>query len=361
MSENLFSNIIDWLSHDMVSISKFFLIWLVFSLLGWSINKYWVLTRKDTLLKEHINFKFVLTEVIAAKLWLLGFIVGLFWVRPLLEITDKYDLLFGKANGFLLAVWCGVFMVQVIARGSNLLFSKDSHLQGMSIIKALLIVLVSGLITITYLSFVGIDITPALAALGVGGLAVALALQDTLGNLFAGIQIILSRKFKPHSYVMIPSLSLEGTVRDITLRYTTLENLRNELVIVPNSVFSQASVVNISMPKKEFTFIVKFSVVYSSNLKKVEKITTEVIKNIMQNTKGGSQNFPGAALTWEFGDSGIEFLSVLKGKNYAQHRGGIKSAFIKELHERFDLEGIEFAFPTRTLYLKKNEPESDVI
>jgi small-conductance mechanosensitive channel len=98
------------------------------------------------------------------------------------------------------------------------------------------------------LQAMGISITPIITALGIGGLAVALALQDTLSNLFAGIQITLTRNIKPGDYLSLSS-GEEGTVRDITWRNTMLLTQSNNLVIIPNSKLSSTIVTNYSLPE----------------------------------------------------------------------------------------------------------------
>jgi small-conductance mechanosensitive channel len=94
----------------------------------------------------------------------------------------------------------------------------------------------------------GISITPMLTALGVGGLAVALALQETLSNLFAGIHIIASRKLRPGDYIKIESGD-EGHVTDITWRNTTIRAFANNMIVVPNAKLSSSVVTNFYMPE----------------------------------------------------------------------------------------------------------------
>ncbi|HWF43560.1 MAG TPA: mechanosensitive ion channel domain-containing protein [Candidatus Kapabacteria bacterium] len=93
----------------------------------------------------------------------------------------------------------------------------------------------------------GVAITPLLTALGVGGLAVALALQDTLSNFFAGIYIILSKHLDPGDYIKLDS-GQEGIIRDIAWRVTTIQTPLNTLIIVPNSKFSTSIITNFDRP-----------------------------------------------------------------------------------------------------------------
>lgn len=104
----------------------------------------------------------------------------------------------------------------------------------------------------------GIAVTPILTALGVGGLAVALALQDTLSNLFAGIYIILSRNLSVGDYIKVDGAQ-EGVIRDIAWRVTTLETIGNTLVIIPNNKLSTGVVVNYDKPERFSDLIIPFT------------------------------------------------------------------------------------------------------
>jgi len=110
-----------------------------------------------------------------------------------------------------------------------------------------------------------ISITPVLTALGVGGLAVALALQDTLGNLFAGLQIVASKQIRPGDYLLLDS-GQEGTVTDTAWRTTTLRTQSDNLVIVPNGVLAQAIVTNYRLPAEAVAATVEFGVAYDADL-----------------------------------------------------------------------------------------------
>ncbi|MCS7014714.1 MAG: mechanosensitive ion channel family protein [Gemmatales bacterium] len=94
----------------------------------------------------------------------------------------------------------------------------------------------------------GLSITPLLTAVGVGGLAVALGIQDTLSNLFAGISITLARLIRPGDYLRLEN-GMEGTVQDIGWRYTTLRTQQHTLIVIPNSRLSQLITVNFSLPE----------------------------------------------------------------------------------------------------------------
>lgn len=201
------------------------------------------------------------------------------------------------------------------------------------------------------LQALNISITPILTALGVGGLAVALALQDTLSNLFAGIQVIASRQVKPGDYVKLDT-GEEGYVVDITWRNTTIRALPNNMIIVPNARLANALITNYYMPDRELAVIVNLGVSYSSDLNKVERVTVEVAREVMKTVPGGVPEFEPFIRYHTFGDSSIDFSVIMRGKEFTDQYL-IKHEFIKRLHERYKKEGIEIPFPVRTIYTRE--------
>jgi small-conductance mechanosensitive channel len=211
-----------------------------------------------------------------------------------------------------------------------------------------LLILLLGILII--LQTLGISITPILTALGVGGLAVALALQDTLSNLFAGIHILLSRKIRPGDYVKLET-GEEGYVTDITWRNTTIRALPNNMVIVPNSKLASAIVINFYQPETEMAVLVQVGVGYESDLRKVERVTIEVGKEVMREVPGGVPEFEPFIRYHTFADFSINFTVILRAKEYVDQYL-IKHEFVKRLHQRYKEEGIEIPFPIRTVYMK---------
>jgi len=200
------------------------------------------------------------------------------------------------------------------------------------------------------LQSLGISITPVLTALGVGGLAVALALQDTLSNLFAGLQIIGSGKVKPGDYVQLDS-GEEGYVVDVTWRNTTIRELPNNMVIVPNAKLASTRFRNYYEPDKELAVLVQVGVAYQSDLEQVERVTIEVARETMKSVQGGCPEFNPFIRFHTFADSSINFTVILRGAEYTD-QFLIKHEFIKRLQRRYQDEKIEIPFPIRTLYTK---------
>lgn len=203
------------------------------------------------------------------------------------------------------------------------------------------------------LQSLGISITPILTALGVGGLAVALALQDTLTNLFSGLHIIIARKIRPGDYVKLDS-GEEGYVTDITWRNTTIRALPNNMIIIPNSKLASAIVMNYYLPEKEMAVLVQVGVSYESDLTKVEKVTIEVAKEVMKEVPGGVPEFEPFIRYHTFADFSINFTVILRAKEFVDQYL-LKHEFVKRLHRCYKKEGIEIPFPIRTVYMKEEK------
>jgi small-conductance mechanosensitive channel len=193
----------------------------------------------------------------------------------------------------------------------------------------------------------GISIAPMLTALGVGGLAVALALQDTLSNLFAGLQIIATRKVKPGDFVQLET-GQEGYVTDVDWRHTSIRMLPNNLVLVPNSKLVNSVVVNCHYPNEEMSVLVEVGVGYESDLPHVERATVEVATEVLHDVKGGAPDFEPFIRYHTFNESSIDFTVILRAREFADQYL-LKHEFVKRLHRRYKAEGIVIPFPIRTL------------
>jgi small-conductance mechanosensitive channel len=199
------------------------------------------------------------------------------------------------------------------------------------------------------LQSLGISVTPILTALGVGGLAVALALQDTLSNLFAGLQIMASGHIKPGDFVQLDT-GEEGYVVDVTWRNTTIRELPNNMIVVPNAQLAASRFRNYYQPDRELAVLVQVGVSYDSDLEKVEKVTVEVAGQVMNAVPGGLPDFKPFIRYHTFGDSSIDFTVILRGREFVdQHI--IKHEFVKRLQARYRVEGIEIPFPIRTIHM----------
>ncbi len=200
------------------------------------------------------------------------------------------------------------------------------------------VLMVGGLVIVQ--NIFGLSITPILTTLGVGGLAVALALQDTLANLFAGFYVIITRKIRLGDYIKLDT-GQEGYVVDIAWRNATIRALSNNLVIVPNAKLASAIVTNYSVPERELAVQLNLGVSYVSDLRMVEQVTIEVGKAVMREVKGGIPEFEPFIRYNAFGDNLINFTVNLRAREFTDQYVIIHE-FIKRLHMRYQEEGIGF-------------------
>lgn len=207
--------------------------------------------------------------------------------------------------------------------------------------------LVAGVGALVILNGLGVSIAPMLAALGVGGIAVALALQEPLANFFAGIFITLAGQIRVGDYVRLDSGD-EGYVVDFSWRSTRLRMLSNNLVIVPNARLAQAIVVNHHLPAEDLSVLVEVGVDYASDLAHVERVVGEVGREVMTEVPGAVAGFQPFIRYHTFADSSIDFSVILRAKEFVD-QFVIKHEFVKRLHARFEREGIVIPFPIRTL------------
>lgn len=202
------------------------------------------------------------------------------------------------------------------------------------------------------LGSLGISITPILTALGVGGLAVALALQDTLSNLFAGVHILVERSVKVGDYVKVSS-GEEGFVSDIGWRTTRIRQLGDNIIIIPNNKLSQSVITNFSMPGERMALPIKVGVSYSSDIDRVERVLLEEAQKAVGEVKGLlPEPLPAVRLVPGFTESSIELTLVVQVDGYAA-QFDVQHELRKRIFKRFKSEGIEFPFPSRTVYLKQ--------
>jgi len=213
-------------------------------------------------------------------------------------------------------------------------------------VKAL--VLVVGIVFI--LQNLGVSIAPLITALGIGGLATALALQDTLKNLFAGFQIIASRQVRVGDYVRLDSGEI-GHVTDVKWRNTTIRDFTDNLIIIPNSKLADAIVTNYNLPRKNLWAEVHVGVAYDSDLDHVERVCDEVARETYVDVIGDEPLGPAKIHFLQFGDSSIDLRVRIEVKQFGD-RMKVQHNFIKRLHKRFGEEGIEIPFPIRTVVMK---------
>lgn len=195
-----------------------------------------------------------------------------------------------------------------------------------------------------------VPITPLLTALGIGSLAIALALQDTLTNLFAGFNVSLARQVRLGDYIKLDS-GQEGYVTDINWRTTSIRDFSNNLIIIPNAKLGQSIITNYYMPDQPVTIRIPVSVSYNSDPEHVERVLLEIGQHALREMPQLDPSFAPVVRFSNMGEFSLDFLLAVRAKTFddqfsAQHE--LRKRIFKRLRE----EKIEIPFPVRTVHLK---------
>lgn len=304
-------------------------------LIRWSKN---TATQIDDIIVTSIRGPFII--------WFL--MLGLYFALAASDAPDHLTLIIDKILLVLGILSITAVLASISAKLVRLYSAKiESALPVTSLTQNISRIIIFGVGILIVLSSLGISITPILATLGVGGLAVALALQDTLSNLFSGFHIIVARQIRIGDYVKLDS-GEEGYVTDITWRATKIRMLPNNVVLVPNEKLTKAIVTNYYLPDKEMAVLVNLGVHYKSDLARVEKITCEVGREVMKQVQGGVPGFEPFIRYGAFGDFSINLTVILRAREFVDQYL-IKHEFIKRLHQRYAKEGINIPYPIRAI------------
>lgn len=193
-----------------------------------------------------------------------------------------------------------------------------------------------------------VNLAPALAALGVGGIAVSLALQGTLSDLFSGFYVSMAGMIHRGDYVKL-DLGREGWVEDIRWRVTTLRTGSNNLIIVPNSKLAGAVVENFSFPAKQFSIPIPIGVSYSTDIDHLERVVLEEAHAAAAEVPGLlTEPAPVLRFSPGFGDSSLDFTLYVNVTEYDK-QFAVADHLRRRLFKRFQRENIGIPFPVRTL------------
>lgn len=282
-------------------------------------------------------------------------VLGLYVALNIATLPEKTSLFLEKALQVLWLASLTLVVAQILSRSVRVYASKiESALPVTTLTENIARIVVLAMGALMILQSLGISIAPILATLGIGGLAVALALQDTLANLFSGFHIIMARQIKVGDFVKLET-GQEGYIIDMNWRTTKIRMLPNNVVLIPNAKLAQAVVTNYYLPNKEMAVLVEVGVHYDSDLRRVEKLTCEVAKDVMQEVPGGVKEFDPFIRCHTFADFSINFTVILRCHEFVDQYL-IKHEFICRLHERYKKEGIVIPYPIRAINYAQEKP-----
>jgi small-conductance mechanosensitive channel len=192
------------------------------------------------------------------------------------------------------------------------------------------------------LDSLGISLTPIITTLGVGSLAVAIALQDTLGNFFAGLYVKADRPIKVGHYVRLES-GQEGYVEHIGWRSTHIRALQNNIVVVPNSKLAQTTITNYHLPEKRMALLIAIGVSYDCDPQALEDILVDEAKNAVGEVEGllGDPE-PFVRFIPGFGEFAMDFTLICQVREFVDQYW-VQHELRKRIYKRLQREGLQEA------------------
>ncbi len=199
------------------------------------------------------------------------------------------------------------------------------------------------------LSIWGMEITPVLASLGIAGIAVALALQQTLSNVFAGISLIMDKTIRVGDIVKLDTGEM-GEIHSISLRSVRIKTFDNEMIIIPNSIVANSKIQNLLQPDPTVRVNIDFSVEYGVDPEYVKRIVLEEVNTVslLDTTKEIRILFLG------MGESALNFR-VMFWVDHIDKRWPAHQEAITKIYRRLYKEGIGIPFPQRTVWLRQDK------
>lgn len=257
-----------------------------------------------------------------------------------IEVIQGVKILLGLLAIFILTKYGTRLILKMLKRHPKL---QDYQ----PIVKNILRILFFSIGILIILDSVGISITPIMASLGIGGLAIGLALKETLSNYFSGLYLLVDRSIRVGDFIQLTS-GEQGYVHDINWRSTRVRMLANQMITIPNSVLSSGAVLNFDFPSSEVAVLVELGVHYDSDLSQVERVTVEVAKTLQQTVSGAVKEHEPFIRFHTFADFSINFTVILRASHFVNSYL-LKHEFIKRLHERYKQEKIVIPYPIRTM------------
>ncbi len=309
----------------------------------------------EMLRRRKSSFDEKILESVEKPVYAAIILLGLYLSLDSLSILEKYhgeiaDLF--KALGI---IWGGVVATTIVNVFFRLRMEKNkSDVFEKTIIQNLNKIINSLIYVLCFLLVLAafhVEVTPLIASLGIGGLAVALALQSTLSNYLAGLYITSDRSVVLGDYIQLEN-GLQGHVEKIGWRSASIRTLTNDLVILPNSKLADMILTNYNQPEVETGVKISCGVGYDSDLRKVEEVTLDEARKVLEKLSDGKVESAPFVRFKKFNDSNIDFEVTLHVKNFSAKEIAVHE-FIKALHQRYKEEGIDIAYPSRNVYMKK--------
>ncbi len=304
-------------------------------------------TKLDDIILDALDLPIIVLVVVAFFYFGLRFLTLPSHIFSLIDNAIKVVVIL-SATYFLVRFVNGLFDYYLIPFTEKTETELDEH-----IIKPLkkvtkIIIIILGILTA--LSSVGYDITALLAGLGVGGLALALAMQDTIENFIAGILILMDKPFSINHWIKVGDV--EGIVEEIGIRSVRIRTFDYTLITVPNSKLLKSEIENLTVRDRR-RVLTTIGLTYNTSVEKIKK-AKEIIKDIVENHPATLP--PYRVHFMEYGDWSLNLRVEYFVRNigFDYYLNAVDEINLK-IKEEFEKEGIEMAFPTYTVYLEKDD------
>jgi small-conductance mechanosensitive channel len=262
----------------------------------------------------------------------------------ILPLGDKRMVEAHKLVGLALAVLGVVVLLRVCVRSIDAYGSSRPELKSSSGVgKGAAWIVGLGLIAALVCDAFGISLAPVLTALGVGSLAVALALQDTLSNFFSGVYLVVDRPVRPGDFIRVDP-TYEGYVEAIGWRSTHLRTLSNNLVIIPNATLSKAIITNYTLPTPNVATSVRVDVPFGADLDKIEDALADEANRSLDVPGMSDAPAPSVAMAPGFVDGGVAFTVSFFVRSFAD-QGPVQNVVRKRIAARLKKEGVTPVVP----------------
>lgn len=281
-------------------------------------------------------------------------LLGIWIAIHRLVYPDSFVKVVDKAYSILIVLDITWFFGRLFSSLLQIYWGKQSNGQAnkmMPIIKRTILVIVWLIGIVMALSNVGVNISALLGTLGIGGIAFALAAQDTVKNVFGAFTILTDKPFSIGDTIRVDSY--EGTVVDVGVRSTKIMNYDKRIITFPNYKITDTSIVNISSEPMR-RVVLNLGLTYDTTSEKMKE-ALELLKSIPKRVENVSSNPSDiVAVFTEYSDSALVIMYIY----FIEKQGdilGVTSNMNMEILAAFNKAGLNLAFPTRTVYIQKDE------
>ncbi len=232
--------------------------------------------------------------------------------------------------------------------------ATDWDQKSLPMIRRVLNIVIIAIGAMVLLDQLGISITPLLGGLGIGGIAVALALQPLLSNIFASSYMLSDASVRVDDFIEIAG-GPTGWVEDIGVRATRIRTFDNNIIIIPNSTLAESTFTNFDAAGAPVDAAITCGVAYEEDLERVEAVCLDELRSIIEEMDEAVGSDP-VFRYQRFGDSNIDFLMKIRATTRRQV-GLVTHTMVKRIHARLNAEGITINYPARRLILAAEDSD----